>query len=258
MVKINLTADNYELFRYWRFSTSGCFNKNLFSMKIITAFLKYMFSLMVYFGLTQSTLATSVPLQLDNPQWQALKYKNIRANRVSQIKGGLQIEIDSSASPLIFVFDEPQTIRDISVMGKMGRLPIIPKGVQQGDKGADDFPFRLGLVLEGEKNLNFGQKLIATEWVKILFALAPSGTGIDHVKFLNLANPGYIGWQQREQAGGKGLFTETIVNQVKPEENFDLNYTLPMPESVIAIWISADGDDTKSNFSLSVNSISFN
>jgi hypothetical protein len=143
-------------------------------------------------------------------------------------------------------------------MGKMGQLPIIPKGVQQGDKGADDFPFRLGLVLEGEKKLNFGQKLIAAEWVKILFALAPPGTGIDHVKFLNLANPGYIGWQQRGQAGGKGLFTETIVDQVKPEENFDLNYTLPMPESVIAIWISADGDDTESNFSLTVNSISFN
>ncbi len=227
-------------------------------MKIITASLKHIVSLFVFFGLTQAALATSVPLQLDNPQWQALKYKNIRANRVSQIKGGLQIEIDSSASPLIFVFDEPQTIRDISVMGKMGRLPVIPEGVQQGDKGADDFPFRLGLVLEGEKKLNFGQKLIAAEWVKILFALAPSDTGIDHVKFLNLANPGYIGWQQREQAGGKGLFTETIVNQVNPEENFDLNYTLPMPASVIALWISADGDDTDSDFALTVNSISYN
>lgn len=158
---------------------------------------------MVFFGFAQSALATSVPLKLDNPQWQILKYKKIRANRVNQIKGGLQIEIDSFASPLVFVFDEPQTIRDISVIGKMGRLPVIPKGVQQGDKGADDFPFRLGLVPESEKILNYGQNLIVAEWVKILFALASSGTGIEHVKFLNLANPGYIDWQQREQAGGE-------------------------------------------------------
>ena len=44
-------------------------------MKIITVFLQYMFSLMVFFGLAQSALATSVPLKLDNPQWQVLKYK---------------------------------------------------------------------------------------------------------------------------------------------------------------------------------------
>jgi hypothetical protein len=210
-------------------------------------------------GLTQTAVAISVPMQLDKQHWQALEYNNIRANRVSQVEQGLQIQVDGSASPLIYVFDQPQTIREISVMGAMGRLPVIPQGLKQGEKGADDFPFRLGLVLEGDKKLNFPQKLIAAQWVKILFDLAPDDAGIDRIMFLNLANPGTGQSEktQHEHSGGKDLFTETIIKQVAADENFDFSYTLPMPEKVLALWISSDGDDTGSNYVLTVNSISY-
>jgi len=126
----------------------------------------------------------------------------------------------------------------------MGRLPVIPQGLKQGEKGADDFPFRLGLVLEGDKTLNFPQKLIVAQWVKILFDLAPVDTGIDRIMFLNLANPGtgLSEKTQHEHSGGKGLFTETIIKQVAADGNFDFSYTLPMPEKVLALWISSDGE----------------
>ncbi len=211
-------------------------------------------------GLTQSAGAINVPMQLDKQHWHALKYHNIRANRVNQVEQGLRIQVNKSASPLIYIFDRPQIIHEISVTGVMGRLPAIPQGIKQGDKGADDFPFRLGLVLEGEKKLNFAQKLIATQWVKILFDLAPDDTGIDRIMFLNLANPG-TGQRdkvQHEQFGRKGLYTETIVGQVAVGENFGFRYTLPMPEKVLALWISSDGDDTGSSYALTVNSISYN
>lgn len=216
-------------------------------------------SLTVLTSLTQTAVAISVPMQLNKQHWQALEYNNIRANRVSQVEQGLQIQVDGSASPLIYVFDQPQTIRQISVMGALGQLPVIPQGLKQGEKGADDFPFRLGLVLEGEKTLNFAQKLIAAQWVKILFDLAPEKSGIDHIMFLNLTNqgPGQSFRTQREHPGGKGLYTETIVKQVTADENFDFSYTLSMPKKVIALWISSDGDDTGSNYALTVNSISY-
>ena len=77
--------------------------------------------------------------------------------------------------------------------------------------------------------------------------------------FLNLANPGTGQSEktQHEHSGEKDLFTETIVKQVAADENFDFSYTLPMPEKVLALWISSDGDDTGSNFALTVNSISY-
>lgn len=215
--------------------------------------------LAVFASLTQTAIAISVPMLLNEQHWKTLKYNNIPANRVSQLEQGLQIQIDSSASPLIYVFNEPQTIRRISVVGAMGSLPKIPQGLKQGDKGADDFPFRLGLVLEGDKTLNFAQKLVAAQWVKILYGLAPQDTGINRIMFLNLANPGLgQGFNtQRAHPGGEGLYTEFIVKQVTADENFDFSYTLPMPERVIALWISSDGDDTGSNYSLTVNSISY-
>ncbi len=209
------------------------------------------------FILTPSTaFGLDIPLQLADQNWQSLHYKNIRANTVNQIEEGFEIEINSSASPLIYVLDEPQTVQEITVLGMMGQLPVIPKGMQQGDQGADDFPFRLGLVLAGDKTLNFAEKLIAPQWVKTLYDLAPAGTGVDHVHFLNLANQGNtLSWKQRNHPHSKGLFKETIVKKIAPDEQFDLRYSLPQPVKVLALWISSDGDDTASQYSLTLNSI---
>lgn len=207
----------------------------------------------------QAAIALDVPLQLDNHSWQSLTYKNIKANTVSQTDNGFHIAVSASASPLIYVFEKPLTIQDIKVLGKMGQLPVIPKGVHQGDKGADDFPFRLGLVMAGEKTLNFAEKLIAPKWVQTLYELAPKGTGVDHILFLNLANLGISpSWKQRNHPRSKGLFKETIVKQIAPDQQFDLSYSLPQPASVLALWISSDGDDTASSYELTLDSISLN
>lgn len=216
-------------------------------------------NLVIIICYTHAVFALDIPLELDNNSWQSLTYKNIQANTVSQTENGFHIAINSSASPLIYVFDTPQSIKNVNVLGMMGKLPVIPEGIIQGDIGADDFPFRLGLVLAGDKTLNFAEKLIAPQWVKTLYALAPEGTGVDHIHFLNLANPdGALNWQQRNHPRSKGLFKETIIKQIAPETQFDLSYTLPQAAAVLALWISADGDDTKSSYALTLNSITLN
>lgn len=216
-------------------------------------------SLAVIICLPHTALALDVPLKLDNKNWQSLTYKNIKANTVSQTEDGIHIAINSSASPLIYVFDTPQTIQNVTVLGKMGKLPVIPEGVVQGELGADDFPFRLGLVMAGDKTLNFAEKLIAPQWVKTLYSLAPKGAGVDHIHFLNLANAGgTLNWQQRNHPRSKGLFKETIIKQIASQTPFDLSYALPQSAKILALWISADGDDTQSSYELTLNSISLN
>ena len=220
----------------------------------------YAITILMLHSYASLAFAISVPMQLDKDHWQNLKYNNIPANQVTELAQGLQIQINASASPLIYVFEEAATINQVSVSGMIGSLPVIPQGLKQGEKGADDFPFRLGLVLEGDKTLNFVQKLIATSWVKILFGLAPEEAGIDHIMFLNLVNPGfqYVPGTLREHPHSKGLYTETFVGQIAADQNFNFSYQLPMPKKVIALWISADGDDTGSSYTLTVNSISYN
>lgn len=202
-------------------------------------------------------LATEIPLQIEG-NWRPLNYKNIPANTYSETEKGLKIEVNSSASPLIYVFDTPQTIQSIRVNGEIGQLPVIPANLTQGDTGADDFPFRLGLVFEGDKTLNFAQKLIAPAWVKTLYGLAPENTGVDHVLFLSLANPGALSWKTREHPSSKGLFKETIVQHIEPNQAFEMNYDLPQSASILALWISSDGDDTASDYALTLKSITVN
>ncbi len=202
--------------------------------------------------------AFNVPLDLSNGSWQSLNYQNIPANNVTQLESGLKISVEASASPLIYLFDQAQTIQDVVVRGTMGDLPNIPAEDNQGDIGADDFPFRLGLVLSGDKTLSFGQKLISPEWVKTLFSLAPQGTGIDQVMFLNLTNPEPIDWDMREHPFSNGLFKEIIAGHVNADESFVMRYQLPQEREVLGLWISADGDDTNSAFSLELSEIMLN
>ncbi len=209
---------------------------------------------------TNAAIATEVWLDLDQPNWQTLVYKNIPANTVRQgtTDTSIEIEVNASASPLIYVFDRPQTMESISVNGEIiGELPDIPAGLQQGAPGADDFAFRIGLVIAGDKRLNFVQRLIATDWVTTLYGLAPKGEGIDHVRFLNLANPGSITWQQRTHPDSKGLFVETIAGRMISDGRFELSYRLPVAQRILALWISSDGDDTDSKYIVRLNSIQY-
>lgn len=199
--------------------------------------------------------AMEVPLELQHDNWQQLEYDNIPANRVTQLEHGIAIHVESSASPLIYLFDRPVELSKLKVTGQMGALPVIPEGLVQGDRHADDFPLRVGLVLEGDKTLNFAQRLIASQWIRTLFELAPGDTGIDRIHFLNLANPGQPGWGRREHPDGRGLYTETIVKQVEAGQPYDLEFEASESTRVLALWISADGDDTGSVYSLSIESI---
>ena len=204
------------------------------------------------------SFALDIPLQIDSQRWQTLSYQNIDANSVTQTIQGLRISVDASASPLIYVFDQPLLVKQVHVAGEIHDLPSIPIDIEQGANGADDFVFRLGLVLEGDKTLGFAQKLVAAQWVKTLFELAAAASGIDHVLFLNLANPPDISWENREHPKSKGLFREQIVQHVSAGEAFEMNYSLPDDKRVLALWISADGDDTHSQFALNLNKISLN
>jgi len=133
-----------------------------------------------------------IPLDSSN-RWQALRYKNIPANRIRFSKDGMTISVNNSASPLIYPLDQPLLVTRLRVEAQIeGSLNV--GGPRQGEKGYDDYVLRIGLVVPGKKRLNFIQRMTAPEWVRALFKLAPEGTGISKVQFFNVAaSPGQIG-----------------------------------------------------------------
>ena len=195
-----------------------------------------------------------VPLDSSN-RWQVLHYKNIPANKTTFSKSGLEISVRDSASPLVYPLEKPLLITRVRVKAKLeGTLEVNP--ARQEEKGSDDYVLRIGLVVPGERKLTFVQRKTAPDWIKALFKLAPAGTGISRVQFFNVAAAkDQIGKTRQHPASD--LLHEKVVAVPGPNGVLDFSFSLDQPIETLAIWISSDGDDTKSQYRVQLRQLEF-
>lgn len=198
-------------------------------------------------------LAIDVPVN-DLARWTTLTFNNIPPNEVSVDSGGLHIGVRSSASPLIYALDNPVRITGVTVLANWSGALHIPDGVTQGDKKADDFVLKFGMVEAGEQTLNWLQRRIAADWIKQLFRLAPRGTGVRRIEFLSTT-------QQEELLGTSrihplsDLLFEKRITLLESPGAFEMTYRFDEPVETLGLWISSDGDDTGSSFDLEIQRI---
>jgi len=186
--------------------------------------------------------------------WQIERYAHIPANTVSLSKTAMTVSVRNSAGPIVYAFDQARTISGFHVRGTFSALPHFARPDIQGNKGADDFPLRIGFVVAGDKHLNFVQRLVAADWVKRLYQTAPNGIGLDRVQFYTLSQrPELVGRTRIHP--DSDLVHETFFATASKPGPFHYNYRLPEPLQVIAIWISMDGDDTHSNYDVTLTEL---
>jgi hypothetical protein len=194
----------------------------------------------------------AVPLQQMN-DWQLLQYNGIAPNQVSFTQAGMTVEVMGSASPIIYPLDEARLVRRIEVTGTLNELLTLD-GAKQGLQNNDDFSLKIGLVVAGDKTLNSVQKLFTADWIKRLYELAPEGSGIDSIYFLNAVQAGTRLGQQRQHPMSDLIFENNVWLLDKPGD-FAMAHILDRPRKVIAIWLSIDGDDSRSNYSTLIKSL---
>jgi hypothetical protein len=193
-----------------------------------------------------------VPLSQTNG-WQFLKYGSIPPNTVQGTTSGFTIGVAHSASPIVLPLPKPLNVTELKVRGRISGTLKIPPG-RQGTTGYDDYTVRIGLVVQGPRTLNWAERLIAANWVKKLYALAPSGTGISRIHFFNVGTtPEQIGRTRIHPLSD--LMQETVVAVPDPEGGFAFSNRFNSPLDVVAIWISCDGDDSQSSFTVTLNQI---
>lgn len=192
-------------------------------------------------------VAGVIALPLQYPaDWQLLEYRDLPANAVEFGSAGMAVRVEASASPIIYPLPKPVRIARIEVSGHLDRLLALAPAAQGGQDG-DDYALKLGLVVAGDKTLNPVQRLFSANWIKKLYALAPEGTGIDRIEFLNAVQyPSLLG--ARRQHPLSDLIYENNVWLVDAAGNFNLSHQLDEPLEVIAIWLSIDGDDSNSRY----------
>jgi hypothetical protein len=205
-------------------------------------------------------IALTLSKDTDNhePSWKVLRFKNRLPNKVVCDEKGLHIKVQCSAGLLVYGLDKQTDVNSVVLEGAVTDLPRIPEGKRQGDKKADDFAIRFGLVMAGKKRLNPIEKLFAPELVKHLFAQAPKSQGLDHVLFLNLANDPPPKWRKRNHRIGKGLLREQIACIKGTPGDFTIKAEFKEPCKVLALCIICDGDHTKSEFQATIRDIRLN
>ncbi|MCB9025556.1 MAG: hypothetical protein H6625_04495 [Bdellovibrionaceae bacterium] len=196
--------------------------------------------------------ALIVPLNQPD-SWQLLKFSNLPQNQTQFQKEGMRVLVSNSSSPIIHPFGKTTNIQAVKVKGVLkGRINL--KDKKQGESGADDYEFKLGLVLQGNKRLNWGQRMIAADWIKKLYSLAPGGVGIDKILFLNAVQDKKLVSSSRQHPLSDLIFEQNVWYFEK-EGDFLFDYTFTKPQKALALWISIDGDDTKSSYEMLINQI---
>lgn len=201
---------------------------------------------------TLAALLLVVPLSSDRG-WQVLTYRGIPAHDVRFSDAALTIKVARSAAPVIYPLPAPISVRSVRAHGRLsGTLNLSPG--QQGQPGFDDYALRLGLVEVGQRRPGFLERRFAPPWMRKLFSLAPPGAGISRIQFFNLGvRQDQLGQHRRHPLSE--LLHERIVAVPGPDGRFELRGQLDSAVEVCAIWISADGDDTQSTFTLTIERI---
>ena len=186
--------------------------------------------------------------------WEVLSFSRIPPNRVTFERQGLRIDVDRSAGPVVYPLPQPTIVTRVRAVGRVSGRLSLDGSLQQGGPGADDYALRIGLVEAGTRRLGRFQRLVAASWVKRLFALAPAYAGISRVRFLNVAeSPSHVGSARQHPLSD--LLYEHVVTSIDAEGRFAIDHSLERATPVLALWLSSDGDDTSSTFSVTLDRI---
>ena len=212
----------------------------------------HIYSLALAFCATTAAAQPAIVVPLgEEAKWQVLQYNRIPPHKVQFSKAGLQMSVERSAMPLVHPLPKPFATKRIRVKGRVEGKLNIPAG-RQGEEGYDDYVFRVGLVEPGKRTLGSIQRRFVADWVRKLYELAPPGSGISGIHFFNVGAE-HLG--RKRQHPLSDLIREEVVALQRTDGRFDFEHTLAQPLQTIAVWLSSDGDDTKSTFVVRVEAI---
>jgi hypothetical protein len=200
--------------------------------------------------LAHLAISGALLVPLDSPSgWELLRFNRIPPHEVSFSLAGLRIDVQRSAGPVVYPLTPPETVSRVRAEGYVSARLALAPAARQGQRGSDDYAVRVGLVEAGSRRLSRLQRLGTAAWVERLFALAPPGAGIRQVRFLNVAEAAdHIGASRQHPLSD--LLYEQVVTSIDARGRFAIDHRLTEPAEILALWLSSDGDDTGSTFSV--------
>ena len=190
---------------------------------------------------------------LTSDSWELLSFDNVPRGDVEFSRGGIRVEVDDSATPLVQRFKFTKRVTSVKVSGFISGDLNIPEG-SLWESGFDDAYLRFGLIEAGDVRLSPLQKLTAPDWVKRVDSLFSETGGISKIHTFQVLN--HDTWVGKERVNpANSLFYEKIISTPGDDGSFQIVAKFEKPLDVVGLWILADGDDTGSRFEVRVESI---
>lgn len=184
-------------------------------------------------------------------QWKSLQFDGTPANEVNFSDLGIEIEVKESASVLLYLFPEPKEVSEFSIRGEVnGNLNL---AAETGWADApDDALLRVGIIETGTRKLTPIEKIAAPRWVKNLESMLGDGdVGVGQIRCFNLQPNG--DWVGKSRVNPNvSFFHETVAASPTPEGAFAWGSKLDAPAQAHGFWIIADGDNTSSSFTTTI------
>lgn len=206
-------------------------------------------------NVSSGLLAVIVVPTTELKDWKSEQFTRAEKNQVTVSAQGLKIQVNKSASPLIYSLGKKTKLTGFKIRGEFLGLPKFDDVLKQGQKGFDDYPLRVGFIVAGDKKLSGIKKMFAAKWVTRLYEQVPEGMGLDSVHFYNVTqNVKQVGTSRFHPASN--LLKENFFASVTTSGPFNYDYQFEKPmDDVVALWMSIDGDDTKSEFAVIVSAL---
>ncbi len=202
----------------------------------------------IYFS-SAAAIESGITLPLSEDAWVVLSYNKIPSNSVIFATGSLAVKVKSSASPIVHKLEKVSKVAEFFIKGKVTGSKAVETTTFD-----EDSVLRFGLVATGKQTLTGAKKWFAADWVKRLFSLVPEGPGLDKIYFFNFTNRASLLGKFRTHPKSD-LIVENIFAETKKDQVINVSKKIEPPIEVAAIWISIDGDDSKSEYETLISEI---
>ncbi len=188
-----------------------------------------------------ASVALPLPVKESSPQWKIYRYDDLPPNHFEFGPQGLRVGVDKSVSPLVYVFPQRTTVKGFRLEADFRGLPI------RADSKRDDYDdkaLRVGVIVPGRLKPTFLERMIMPKWTNDLIQ-SVSAEGLEKIYYFSLAT---ANTKNLSRVVYSRFHEEKVVDVLAAPGPYDKTIDFGRSFEAAAVWLSIDGDDTKSSY----------
>jgi Protein of unknown function (DUF3047) len=221
-------------------------------MTLINSLKLKLCSLAIAFALISPANLLAEGISLEDKNLTHISFKQITPNHFDFKDDVITIQVDKSASFLLYPFKNKKDIKTVSFQWKkQGTIDVKDASYEETRQG-DDAYLRIGLVIEGEDSFN---NPFAPKWVKTVRETLHHSSD----KMIYIISGSKHEHGQRWKSPYSDEVEIISVGSRTQSDHWNISeYIFKNSQTIVGLWIMADGDNTQSTFTSKIKALTLN